>query len=422
MPKSIKKILLISFIIMLALPFLVLSAALPFKQTQYLLLRAVNRKKDVQTKIINYKNFIKKYPFYIPPRLKLAEYHTVLLRPGPEETKHILSAIDQYNATLEIDPANKDALTGLKDIYLWEKRYDKAESICNRLIDLYPEEATSRLTLASIYLSKNMIDEALEETKTAISYDPENGDAYMLAGSIYERKRNLTETLAAYKHAAKYSRKDKKRNTELNARYRLGRLYLRTGLLFDAMQQFERINEIGATSVNFQLELATTYFRLGLHDKLLATLTAAPLNPASWELSPLHKKSIPKTYRAYTHFLFGQVYVAKKDYPRALKYFKDANRLGIKFKAGFFYYLEKLIKAPWGNIEQRYKVGDHTIGTVTDITSYGALIELEEGVKGFVRSSDLSWTEEIIYPGEILKKDEEIEAVILDISEKNRKI
>ncbi|MEA3489348.1 MAG: S1 RNA-binding domain-containing protein, partial [Candidatus Omnitrophota bacterium] len=73
-------------------------------------------------------------------------------------------------------------------------------------------------------------------------------------------------------------------------------------------------------------------------------------------------------------------------------------------------------------VTERYKIGDHVIGTVTDITSYGALIELEEGIEGFVRSSDLSWTEEIIFPGEILKKDEEIEAVILDINEKDRKI
>ncbi|MDP9292544.1 MAG: 30S ribosomal protein S1 [Verrucomicrobiota bacterium] len=77
---------------------------------------------------------------------------------------------------------------------------------------------------------------------------------------------------------------------------------------------------------------------------------------------------------------------------------------------------------PWDEIEHRYTVGKQVKGIVRNMTAYGAFVELEEGIDGMVHVSDLSWTRKINNPSEVLKKGDEVEAVVIDIDKSNQRI
>ncbi len=77
---------------------------------------------------------------------------------------------------------------------------------------------------------------------------------------------------------------------------------------------------------------------------------------------------------------------------------------------------------PWDEIEHRYMIGKQVKGKVRNMTAYGAFVELEEGIDGMVHVSDISWTRKINHPNEVLKKGDEIEAVVIDIDKQNQRI
>ncbi|RMF88206.1 MAG: 30S ribosomal protein S1 [Nitrospirae bacterium] len=77
---------------------------------------------------------------------------------------------------------------------------------------------------------------------------------------------------------------------------------------------------------------------------------------------------------------------------------------------------------PWDSIEERYPVGSRIKGVVRNITDFGAFIGLEEGIDGLVHISDLSWTERIKHPSEVLSKGDEVEAVVLGIDKEKERI
>ncbi|MGC3989403.1 MAG: 30S ribosomal protein S1 [Chthoniobacteraceae bacterium] len=77
---------------------------------------------------------------------------------------------------------------------------------------------------------------------------------------------------------------------------------------------------------------------------------------------------------------------------------------------------------PWDEIEHRYMIGKQVKGKVRNLTPYGAFVELEEGIDGMVHVSDMSWTRKINHPSEMLKKGDEIEAVVIDIDKSNQRI
>jgi len=77
---------------------------------------------------------------------------------------------------------------------------------------------------------------------------------------------------------------------------------------------------------------------------------------------------------------------------------------------------------PWESIEERYTVGTiHTV-IVRNMTQYGAFVELEEGIDGFVHISEISWTKKVRHPRELLHRDEEIQVKITEVSKESRKI
>jgi len=77
---------------------------------------------------------------------------------------------------------------------------------------------------------------------------------------------------------------------------------------------------------------------------------------------------------------------------------------------------------PWESIDTVYQIGSTQKGIIRNLTTYGAFIELQEGIDGFVHISDLSWTRKIRHPREVLHRGDEIEVKVLDISKDNRKI
>ena len=84
--------------------------------------------------------------------------------------------------------------------------------------------------------------------------------------------------------------------------------------------------------------------------------------------------------------------------------------------------VKQLENDPWEEIDKRYPVGSKHKGTVRNLTNFGVFVELEPGIDGLIHISDLSWTEKINHPNEIIDKDEEIEVVILAIDFENRRI
>lgn len=84
--------------------------------------------------------------------------------------------------------------------------------------------------------------------------------------------------------------------------------------------------------------------------------------------------------------------------------------------------MKQLEADPWLGAEEKFPIGTRVKGKVRNMTDYGVFVELEEGVDGLIHISEMSWTKKINHPGEILKKGQKIEAIILSVDSKNRKL
>ena len=93
---------------------------------------------------------------------------------------------------------------------------------------------------------------------------------------------------------------------------------------------------------------------------------------------------------------------------------KDAKKLSLGIK--------QLEPDPWLTLMQKYPVGSRHKGIVRNLTNFGVFVELEQGVDGLVHISDLSWTKKVRHPGEIVKKGDEIEVIILGVDVDQRRI
>jgi small subunit ribosomal protein S1 len=93
---------------------------------------------------------------------------------------------------------------------------------------------------------------------------------------------------------------------------------------------------------------------------------------------------------------------------------KDSKKLSLGIK--------QLEPDPWMNLMQKYPVGSRHKGIVRNLTNFGVFVELEQGVDGLVHISDLSWTKKIRHPGEIVKKGDGLDVVILSVDVDQRRI
>ncbi len=84
--------------------------------------------------------------------------------------------------------------------------------------------------------------------------------------------------------------------------------------------------------------------------------------------------------------------------------------------------MKQLEADPWEGVEAKYPVGNQLKGRVTNITDYGAFVELEPGVEGLVHVSEMSWTKKNIHPGKIISTSQEVEVMVLDADPEKRRI
>ena len=96
-----------------------------------------------------------------------------------------------------------------------------------------------------------------------------------------------------------------------------------------------------------------------------------------------------------------------------IKVNKETNRISLGMK--------QLEDDPWANVEARYPIGSNQKGIVTNITDYGAFVELDAGVEGLVHVSEMSWTKKNVHPGKILSTSQEVEVMVLELDKEKRR-
>jgi len=77
---------------------------------------------------------------------------------------------------------------------------------------------------------------------------------------------------------------------------------------------------------------------------------------------------------------------------------------------------------PWDEIEQKYPQGTRVTGRITNLLPYGAFMEIEPGIEGLIHVSEMSWVKNIVDPGEVVSRGEEVEAVVLSVQKAEGKI
>lgn len=99
---------------------------------------------------------------------------------------------------------------------------------------------------------------------------------------------------------------------------------------------------------------------------------------------------------------------------QVIRFNQDTQRISLGMK--------QLEQDPWAAIEAKYPVGAKFSGRVTNITDYGAFVELEPGIEGLVHHSEMSWTKKNVPPSKILSSSQEVEVMVLDVESDKRRI
>ncbi len=99
---------------------------------------------------------------------------------------------------------------------------------------------------------------------------------------------------------------------------------------------------------------------------------------------------------------------------RVLKYDKERNRVSLGLK--------QLGEDPWDNIARRYPANTRVFGKVSNVTDYGAFVEIEPGVEGLVHVSEMDWTNKNVNPSKVVQVGDELQVMVLDVDEERRRI
>ena len=128
----------------------------------------------------------------------------------------------------------------------------------------------------------------------------------------------------------------------------------------------------------------------------------------------------------------GLIHVSEMSWSQHLRNPSDFMKLGDEIEAQILTLdkderkmslgIKQLKADPWTNIVEKYPIGSKHKGIVRNMTNYGLFVELEEGVDGLVHVSDLSWTKKIKHPNEFVKKDSELEVIVLEVDLENRRL
>ncbi len=99
---------------------------------------------------------------------------------------------------------------------------------------------------------------------------------------------------------------------------------------------------------------------------------------------------------------------------RVLKYDRERNRVSLGLK--------QMGEDPWDNIARRYPANTRAFGKVSNVTEYGAFVEIEPGVEGLVHVSEMDWTNKNVNPAKIVQVGDEVEVMVIDVDEERRRI
>ena len=99
---------------------------------------------------------------------------------------------------------------------------------------------------------------------------------------------------------------------------------------------------------------------------------------------------------------------------KVLKFDQEKNRVSLGLK--------QLGEDPWVGLSRRYPQGTRLFGRVTNLTDYGAFVEIEQGIEGLVHVSEMDWTNKNVHPTKVVQLGDEVEVMILDIDEEKRRI
>jgi small subunit ribosomal protein S1 len=99
---------------------------------------------------------------------------------------------------------------------------------------------------------------------------------------------------------------------------------------------------------------------------------------------------------------------------QVIKINKETQRISLGMK--------QLLADPWDSVESKFPIGSRHLGRVTNITDYGAFVELEPGVEGLVHVSEMSWTKKNVHPGKIVSTSQEVEVLVLEIDSAKRRV
>src|SRR5271157_4944936 len=99
---------------------------------------------------------------------------------------------------------------------------------------------------------------------------------------------------------------------------------------------------------------------------------------------------------------------------KVLKFDQEKNRVSLGVK--------QLGEDPWVGLSRRYPPGTRLFGKVTNLTDYGAFVEVEQGIEGLVHVSEMDWTNKNVHPSKVVQLGDEVEVMILEIDEERRRI
>ncbi|EYD71542.1 SSU ribosomal protein S1p [Rubellimicrobium mesophilum DSM 19309] len=99
---------------------------------------------------------------------------------------------------------------------------------------------------------------------------------------------------------------------------------------------------------------------------------------------------------------------------QVIKINKETHRISLGMK--------QLQEDPWDTVERKFPIGSVHQGRVTNITDYGAFVELEPGIEGLVHVSEMSWTKKNVHPGKIVSTSQEVEVMVLEIDSQKRRV
>ena len=99
---------------------------------------------------------------------------------------------------------------------------------------------------------------------------------------------------------------------------------------------------------------------------------------------------------------------------KVIKFNEETQRISLGIK--------QLTEDPWSKVFERFPIGSKMSGVVTNITDYGAFVELEDGIEGLVHVSEMSWTKKNVHPGKIVSTSEKVDVIVLEIDVAKRRI